>query len=137
MEIFNLSLLGKWKWRVLVDNRSVWFGFLNWLFGESGVLTRAQYSTWWKDLLTVNETASFARNWFDDSNRSKLENGRSVKFWTDMSCSQWRLRDIYPQLFNVAANQQGWDGNYWRWELRWIRELELEEPTAAIITDAA
>lgn len=36
MEIFNTALLGKWRWKLLVDRGNLWADLLNYLYGEGG-----------------------------------------------------------------------------------------------------
>lgn len=43
MEIFNISLLAKWKWRILAERECIWYKFLTQLYGADGVLKRSQY----------------------------------------------------------------------------------------------
>lgn len=40
MEIFNIYLLGKWKWMLLYDMDSVWFVLMRQLYGAKGLLNR-------------------------------------------------------------------------------------------------
>lgn len=44
MEIFNLSLLGKWRWRMITEKESEWNKLLDRLYGNKGVLNDRQYS---------------------------------------------------------------------------------------------
>lgn len=69
MEVFNLALLGKWKWRLLHDKESVWYYLMNRLYGNNGLLNARQFSVWWKDVKGIDEGISFAHGWFSDSVR--------------------------------------------------------------------
>jgi hypothetical protein len=47
---FNLSLLGKWSWRLVVDREGIWFKVLVAKYGMTdGRITRGgrQASLWW------------------------------------------------------------------------------------------
>lgn len=50
---FNLALLGKWCWRMRVENRSLWYTFLAARCGEVGgiIAEEGQFnSVWWKKM---------------------------------------------------------------------------------------
>lgn len=62
MELFNVALLGKWRWRLLTDERAEWFELMKILYGEKGILVSKQYSNWWKDLNLLDSCLNFAPN---------------------------------------------------------------------------
>lgn len=62
MEIFNISLLGKWKWRLLSDNESIWFVLMKKLYSVGSLLNCSQYSVWWEDLKSLDECIPFAQS---------------------------------------------------------------------------
>lgn len=107
MEIFNVSLLGKWKWWLLVDKNSVWSEFMKYLYGETGVLKQRQHSVWWKDINRLDFSLRHAEGWFQQSVSCKLGNGKELLFWLDCWCSQWSLMKTFPQLFSVTEKPEG------------------------------
>jgi len=55
---FNLSLLGKWCWRMLVDKEGLWYLVLKGHYGEMGGRLREggrNSSVWWKTVCQVRE----------------------------------------------------------------------------------
>lgn len=64
MQLFYFALLGKWKWRIIADNPSVWPDLLKILYGENGLLHNRQASTWWKDLKGLDECVTGSTGWF-------------------------------------------------------------------------
>lgn len=40
MEVFNLALLGKWRWKLKVDKECLWGNLLKYLYGEDGFYHR-------------------------------------------------------------------------------------------------
>lgn len=113
--MFNIALLGKWKWRLITDNNCVWSDFLHRLYGNGGLLKRNQYSIWWRDIDELDNSLSYAPNWFSDAVKTKLGDGRKLKFWADQWCCPWRLMDLFPQLYLVSSNQNGSVAEYGYW----------------------
>lgn len=107
MELFNISLLGKWKWRTLSNVDSVWFRLVHRLYGEDDILRREHHSVWWRDLNTLDSCLSFAQNWFHDSIRYRLGNGTEIKFLEEGWCCAWRLTAVFPALFERSDKQIG------------------------------
>lgn len=59
-------------------------------------------------------------------------------FWHDKWNGQWSMKDLFPQLFSLSANQFGvveefgqWDSGRWLWWMKWNRELSAEEHVVA------
>jgi hypothetical protein len=53
---FNISLLGKWCWRMLVDKGGLWYHVLKARYGEEGgrLLEGGRHSSvWWRMLCNV------------------------------------------------------------------------------------
>lgn len=88
MELYNLSLFGKWRWRLLDDKDSVWCDLIRRLYGNGGLLNGGQCYVWWKDLNALDEWIPQVNGWFRDSVRPKLGDGREVRFWVDKWCDQ-------------------------------------------------
>ena len=58
LRAFNLSLLGKWCWRLLVDKEGLWYRVLKARYGEVGGWLcegGSQSSMWWKIICKVRE----------------------------------------------------------------------------------
>ena len=36
-----------------------------------------------------------------------------VKFWKDLWCENQSLEDVFPNLFNLAVNKEGWVVDAW------------------------
>lgn len=53
---FNLSMLGKWCWRMLVDKEGLWYRVLKGKYGEMGGRIREggrNCSSWWRTVCNV------------------------------------------------------------------------------------
>ncbi|GAU46777.1 hypothetical protein TSUD_402880, partial [Trifolium subterraneum] len=58
MREFNLDLLGKWCWRLLVDKEGLWFRVLGARYGMEGGKIRdggRRGSSWWRDITRIRE----------------------------------------------------------------------------------
>lgn len=60
LDIFNLSLLGKWRWRLLVDRGAVWFSLLLCRYGdfdnqEDKKWNARNSSQWWRDIRALDK----------------------------------------------------------------------------------
>lgn len=138
MEIFNLALLGKRRWRLVDEKNNAWSALTEHLYRQSGALSQRQQSVWWKDLNSIDESLPYGRNWFSDSIKVKLGNGWEVRFWEDCWCSPWKLVELFPQLYAVSEAKTGavaefgtWEGDQWQWKLSWPRQLSDEEEAGA------
>jgi len=84
---FNLALLGKWCWRMVVDREGLWFRVLTARYG--GVGGRFQScsshgSVWWKDIVYICDgSSSVLGSWFSDNLRLRVGTGVTILFWLD------------------------------------------------------
>jgi len=85
---FNLSLLGKWCWRMLVDKEGLWYRVLKTRYGEEGGRLKEGgrlCSAWWRSLCRLREGVGEGfGNWFDNNTRRVVGDGRSTLFWHDI-----------------------------------------------------
>ncbi|CAJ2670936.1 unnamed protein product [Trifolium pratense] len=141
---FNLALLGKWCWRMLVDREGLWFRVLAGRYGvERGRLcvggTRG--STWWRELASLRDGGGeLDGGWFGGHISRKVGDGSDTFFWTDPWVDGTTLRERFGRLFDLAENKsasvaemfmRGWGfgGEAWVWrrQLRaWEEELVRE-----------
>jgi len=61
LEMFNDSLLSKWRWGLLQDKESMWSRFLSFKYGNVHTLPlklqkRSTSSIWWHDLVGLDVT---------------------------------------------------------------------------------
>jgi len=121
---FNVALLGKWCWRMLVERDSLWFKVLLARYGlADGRLRdgRRLASTWWRDLQVLSR-----EEWFTDSADRVVRNGVNTLFWSDVWVGEVSLRVRFPRLFDLSGYKElivaemcqlGWgvDGQAWWW----------------------
>ncbi|XP_058784295.1 uncharacterized protein LOC131659071 [Vicia villosa] len=131
VEVVNLALLSKWKWRILTDEEAVWRGILisrygdvkrKVLVGDVSVTEKAG-SIWWRDLLLSDNYLSFLTHNFAGAIFCKIGSGTDTPFWHGCWAAQQSLVAAFPELFVVAGsdilsvaeagvfNSHGWTWN--------------------------
>ncbi|GAU43105.1 hypothetical protein TSUD_373000 [Trifolium subterraneum] len=107
---FNVALLGKWCWRMLVDREGLWFRVL---------------------------TARYGGGWFGESVVRKAGDGVGTFFWTDNWLDGIPLCEGFQRLFDLTINKSstvagcfslGWGpvGAAWVWWRQlWAWEEEM------------
>jgi hypothetical protein len=141
LRLVNLSLLAKWRWKLLMNGDEVWKRIIVSKYGENVVgSTRLEVNgggghtcfAWWKDLCRLDEGVG----WFNHVVRKKLGRGNTINFWKDIWVGDISLEQRFPILFNISV-QHGtmirdmgrWENGVWRWELLWRRRFfAWEEP---------
>jgi hypothetical protein len=140
----NISLLAKWRWRLLLDDTSLWKAVIKGKYGDLviGRLEVAEEckpwfsSSWWKDVCLIG--TNLDHNWFSQGVVKKMGNGEHTRFWEDVWLGNSTLRDRFPRLFSILIQQQatvaslrpsnGEEG----WNLLWRRRLFVWESNLLI-----
>ncbi|GAU46317.1 hypothetical protein TSUD_243380, partial [Trifolium subterraneum] len=138
---FNISLLGKWVWRCLVENDSPWSLVLRAKYGEEGGRVRFSEgvgSSWWRGLNSVRSGVGLRDDrWLLDNIRKKVGGGRGSLFWLDPWLEDSPLSRSFSRLYVLAVDKNilvadmfaaGWGvgGEAWKWRRRlfaWEEEL--------------
>jgi hypothetical protein len=140
VRVVNISLLSKWRWRLLDNTNAVWKDVLKSKYGEN-VVGRVELgdeckpwyaSLWWRDICTIGnnlETFWFARNVV-----KKLGNGVNTSFWMDIRVDDISLKDCFPRLFSISTQKEASVAEMWNpmagevnWRLIWRRRLFVWE----------
>ncbi|GAU42262.1 hypothetical protein TSUD_327400 [Trifolium subterraneum] len=137
---FNLALLGKWCWRMLVDREGLWFRVLAARYGvERGRIRDGgrRGSTWWREIVSIREGSELGGSWFGDHVSKRVGDGSDTFFWTDPWVEGIPLCDRFGRLFDLAETKGrtvaemfslGWgvDGEAWEWRRQlWVWEEEM------------
>ncbi|CAJ2647023.1 unnamed protein product [Trifolium pratense] len=142
----NLSLLAKWRWKLLTEGEEVWKSVVVAKYGV-GVLGRVSLeemqfgtccSAWWKDLYRLERGG----DWFRQVVTKRMGCGDTINFWKDIWVGEQTLQQLFPRLYGISVQQDksvrevgNWVEGVWRWDLLWrmnfvvweevlVRELE-------------
>jgi len=106
---FKLALLGKWCWRMRVENMSLWFRVLLDRYGEVGgkVAEEGRFnSVWWNNLINVKNGAGVGGGrWFDDNVGREVGDGAQTLFWWDPWIDGLVLKKSFCRLFDLATDK--------------------------------
>jgi len=140
VSLVNLSLLAKWKWRLLQGDNTLWkeilverYGLKVGEFLKEGVgVWPANASRWWKDLVSLAKGNEV--DWFYEEVVRKVGNGATTSFWK----ATWRGGEPFMikfhKLFSIATFQEATIQEMWvcnvgggRWRFSWRRQLFIWE----------
>ncbi|CAJ2672661.1 unnamed protein product [Trifolium pratense] len=137
---FNLALLGKWCWRLLVDREGLWYRVLVARYGVEGGRLREggqRGSVWWREVARIREGVGESEgSWFGEHVLRRVGNGSDTLFWTDPWVDGISMRERFGRLFVLAETKShtvtemfvlGWGrgGEAWKWR-RQLRAWEEE-----------
>ncbi|CAJ2646720.1 unnamed protein product [Trifolium pratense] len=137
---FNVALLGKWCWRLLVDREGLWYRVLVARYGVEGGRLREggqRGSVWWREVARIREGVGESEgSWFGEHVLRRVGNGSDTLFWTDPWVDGISLRERFGRLFVLAETKShtvaemfvlGWGrgGEAWKWR-RQLRAWEEE-----------
>jgi hypothetical protein len=112
IRLVNLSLLAKWRWRLLTPGRALWKDILvakyeNHIVSNvdwSNFTTPTLASIWWKNIVALNNS-EFMSNWFVDAVKCNVGNGLSTLFWTTKWVGEAPLAVVFPRLFSLSTHR--------------------------------
>jgi hypothetical protein len=140
LRLVNISLLTKWRWKLLLPNEEVWKEVIKAKY-EGEVIGNVQpgnalvprlASKWWVDICNIDKDS----DWFTRAAMKKVGNGRNTKFWKEIWVGDQPLCIKFPRLFSMSTQQEevvgdmgNWVENRWRWNLLWRRSFFQWEET--------
>jgi hypothetical protein len=145
LQYVNLSLLAKWRWRLLLDEEEVWKNVITAKYYGEGVLGSGSLdasgnmcSPWWMDICNLDKGVG----WFNQLAVKQLGRGNSIKFWKDVWVGDQTLEQRFPRLFSISSQQEemvmgmgSWINGVWRWRLLWRRTFFVWEETLRLELD--
>ncbi|XP_045802983.1 uncharacterized protein LOC123896664 [Trifolium pratense] len=132
IRMVNISLLAKWRLRLLHDEQAVWKEVLKskYVVGVVGKTELGEEykpwfaSLWWRDICSIGSNLN--HNWFDQSVVKKLGNGMCTSFWKDTWVGDRPLCDRFPRLFSIStqkdalvADVRNPNSSIERWRMLW------------------
>jgi hypothetical protein len=149
LELFNLALLSKWKWRMLSDVEAMWMSLIRFRYGHppSRLLGDVLHSNsikesiWWKDI--VDSGRGFVDDWFRSNAACIVGNGKNIGFWKFKWYGNHTFKDLYPDLFAkevvkdvMIADRLSLEGvnntRMWQW-IAPLSVLELQQLNNLIV----
>jgi hypothetical protein len=143
LRLVNVSLLLKWRWRLLVSQEALWSLVLKAKYGADigfssdllGCGNKRFASFWWKDLCNLGQTNVHSNDdWCSEVMVKKVGNGGGTRFWLDKWVGGETLALLFPRLYSISnqkdfliSNMGGWSIDGWVWNLSWRRNLFLWE----------
>jgi len=136
IRLVNISLLAKWRWRLLTKNGSLWKNVLQDKYGDgvaalevsSGGIRSSVASNWWKDLMKLE--GGGGDGWLVTEVVHKVGDGMNTSFWKDRWHSEEVLCNLYPRLYALSTNKNVMvgelritSGEGRDWEFTWRRTL--------------
>jgi hypothetical protein len=130
----NLSLLAKWRWKLLSGGNELWKKVVLAKYGSNVVGNvnleelepRGGASVWWRDVCRLDRGVG----WFALATSKVVGNGRLTKLWKDVWVEGQRLDRRFPRLFGISVQKDhvicevgSWINGVWRWELEWRRNF--------------
>ncbi|RVW82268.1 LINE-1 reverse transcriptase-like [Vitis vinifera] len=135
LAMLNKALLGKWIWRFACDKDNLWKQVIKVKYGQEDFGWRPKKATGavgvrvWKEISKESE-------WCWDNMTFRVGKGNTIRFWTDVWCSESTLSHCFPHLFGMAVQRNStveemWDQNSGQgnWNLNFLRDFndwELE-----------
>ncbi|GAU47706.1 hypothetical protein TSUD_177110 [Trifolium subterraneum] len=136
---FNLSLMAKWWWRLLMEEGPLWRNVLDAKYGGVGRANLSigrgnHFSLWWKDLVGLGTRSGGVVDWTQDIFSKKLGCGGSTSFWLDRWVGIVPLCVSFPRLYNLSLqpalkikDMGEWVNEIWCWKLKWRRSFFVWE----------
>ncbi|MCI03186.1 ribonuclease H protein, partial [Trifolium medium] len=111
LRVVNISLLAKWRWRLLSNNNPVWKEVIKCKYGDSAVgeLVLGDgckpwfASLWWKDICSIG--CNLNNDWFAKNVVKLLGNGTSTRFWEDNWVGNTPLKERFPRLYSMSIQK--------------------------------
>ncbi|XP_058776556.1 uncharacterized mitochondrial protein AtMg00310-like [Vicia villosa] len=112
LEVFNLALLDKWKWRIFEDSNSIWYRMLKARYGDIKLQMMVEggkhdnYSSkfvWWADILSL-EKRVFG-DFFANNCSFGIGDGYSTSFWHSLWMKEGIIKSLFPSLFTISSLQ--------------------------------
>jgi hypothetical protein len=138
LRLVNVSLLAKWKWKLLSRDDELWKDVVVARYGRDVMGKRRlgeidvsrTGSSWWRDICFLDKDS----DWFNNAVGKKVGNGNATSFWNEIWVGTQSLRERFPRLYGISLQKEEVIGNVgvvadgeWHWNLQWRRNLFVWE----------
>jgi hypothetical protein len=139
VRVVNISLLAKWRWRLLSNDNAIWKDVIRCKYGEAAIgkvelgdNCKPWFSSlWWKDVCSIG--LNLNTNWFAQNVVKDLGNGALTFFWEDSWVGNVPLKLQFPRLFSISSQKEAMVADVYTpglvpsWGLLWRRRLFVWE----------
>jgi len=141
-----MSLIGKWRWKLLNSSSDQWFEVVKARYGSAAISDlnakdssgSSRSSGWWRAVCSIGKIKMQQQqvqvDWFLEGISKRMGNGNSIRFWEDIWLGTCSLRVSFPRLYMISeqksltVNQMGsWLDQNWMWNLLWRRRMLVWE----------
>jgi hypothetical protein len=144
VRVVNLSLLTKWRWKLLQNEPALWKDVLVAKYGTrllhfvifNGIPGGRIASCWWKDICAIEDCVQ-SKKWFAEASKRRVNNGVSTFFWSQVWIGEVALAEVFPRLFSLSLEREAvvsevcvvnddqllWNFNRRRRLFRWEEDL--------------
>ena len=136
VRVLNVSLLAKWKWRLLDGETGLWKPVLVKRYGPN-VTTLVEgavahhwrsASTWWRDVVNLDNFG--AQGWFSSELTTMVDNGMNSSLWNVKWRGDRTFRSKYPRLYSISNQKECCVGEIGEvvgsstdWHFEWRRDF--------------
>ncbi|XP_058767209.1 uncharacterized protein LOC131640851 [Vicia villosa] len=135
----NRSLLLKWKWRSLKEDKAIWSRFLLFRYqnpkfkvlASSGEVLNRDDSSWWRDIILNDFKEEDSVEGFKDWVKCELKRGNNILFWHSCWLGHQTLRVSFPHLFDLSTNKLSkvsdvfsWNDGAFNWNINGLFEID-------------
>jgi hypothetical protein len=109
LRLTNISLLAKWRWKLLQPEREFWKEIIVSKYGTHVVgrnilgeedITRIG-SVWWRNICLLDKDVGL----FANDVYKVMGNGNDTSFWIDVWAGNQSLATRFPRLFSILLQQ--------------------------------
>ncbi|GKV28721.1 hypothetical protein SLEP1_g37737 [Rubroshorea leprosula] len=111
LDRFNLALLGKWRWRLVVEKDALWNKVVEAKYGVHrrrdwvGKEVKSNCSSWWKALWNLDKDLRTKEGWVHKGMVKTMGEGNDTLFWHEKWCGDMSFKEKFNRLFRLAEHK--------------------------------
>ncbi|XP_024639915.1 uncharacterized protein [Medicago truncatula] len=119
IRLVNLSLLSKWRWRILQGEDALWIKVLKEMYGteienllEVGLDSWPRFaSKWWIDVVKIDEGEG--GSWFNTEVTRRVKNVNNTPSWNTKLWGGTSFKVKYPRLYSISNQKDAKVAEIW------------------------
>ncbi|GKU86149.1 hypothetical protein SLEP1_g712 [Rubroshorea leprosula] len=111
LDRFNMALLGKWRWRLVVEKEALWNRVVEAKYGIhrrrdwEGREVKMNSSYWWKALWKLDKERGSNEGWVYKGVVKTVGEGNDTFFWHEKWCGDAPFREKFNRLFRLTKDK--------------------------------